>query len=291
MVQEQMLLDQNDYQGGSSLSTSPVISGLVGTNSLGETVSGESYTPPTPVLVKKPYQAPISESREISLGTPIVDVPTTSVIAPETPAPPVSNSGTSVILPNPLDILPKEAPIGVNYGVELPLTDSTIPIYGDGKPIEIVEVPTPVVPNLSNIFTTKPVEVPIQEQVELAPLNQEVPSPVVPNLSNIFTTNPVEVPIQEQVELAPIKESLPVVDNLTNVGTSVIAESPLDVVKKEEPKSVLNILPFKMPTLSPASGGGSSESLKKSNQTYWLYVVAGAVVVSYFLFKGKPSKN
>lgn len=257
MVQEQMLLDQNEYQGGSSLSTNTIVSGIIGKNSLGETVSGESYTPPTPVLVKKPYQAPISESPEISVGTPIVDVPTTSVIAPETPVPPVSNAGTSVILPNPLDILPKEAPIGVNYGVELPLADNSIPVYDDRKPVEVMEVPTPV----------------------------------VPNLSNIFTTNPVEVPIQEQVELTPVKESLPVLDNLNNVGTSVITESPLDVVKKEEPKSVLNILPFKMPTISPASGGGSSESLKKSNQTYWLYVVAGAVVVSYFLFKGKPSKN
>ena len=278
MLQQQAI---EDYSGGGV----NVYTGGVSKNSLGETISGEDYIPA--VLVKKPFQSIIQESQDMELPLPKV--------------------GTSIIAPSPLDILPKElpipqiteliklpvvdAPIGVSYGTSTPFTESTIPNYGDAT----VPVPeTPVIFGAPEFISTQPPVVSISE------ISEPIQTPNVNLGSSIVNPNPIDTlpvkaPIEQVLETSPtatpivdIPTAEPIVKEAITVPkeetTSNITTAPVDTVAKTS----LNIL-SEFPNMS-----GSNKSqfdLKKKNETYWLYVIGGALVLGYFLMKKKPSKN
>ena len=194
-----------------------------------------------------------------------------------------SNEGTNVAstpsLPQVLVKQPYEAPIApISEPISVSIDE------------EIAPVPTKVV-------TTQPVVAPIAQVSEPIALPVENLGSSIINPSPIDTL-PVKVPIEEVKEPTPtatpivnVPTTEPIAKEAVTVpkeqSTSNIAPAPVDTVAK----TTLNIIPLMMPNLSPASGSGSSDATKKTNPTYWLYVIAGAVVVSYFLLKGKPKQN
>jgi hypothetical protein len=188
----------------------------------------------------------------------------------------------------------------------------TLQVY-DGSGTYDGNANTEPTPSAPQVLVKKPFEAPIAQVSEpvALPVSEPIASPIsqpvalpVENLgsSNIhpnpIDTLPVKVPIAQVAEPMPTATpivNIPTTEPITKEAitvpkeeaTSNIAPKPVDTVTK----TTLNIIPLAMPSLSPASGGGSSDSINKTNPTYWLYVIAGAVVLSYFLLKGKSKQN
>jgi hypothetical protein len=168
-------------------------------------------------------------------------------------------------------------------------------------------------PSAPQVLVKQPYEAPIAQVSEpiaisvSEPVSSPVSQPIALPVENLGSSNihpnpidtlPVKAPIAQVAEPIPtatpivnVPTTEPIVKEAITVPkeetTSNIASTPVDTVAK----TTLNIIPLSMPSLSPASGGGSSDSINKNNPTYWLYVIAGAVVISYFLLKGKPKQN
>lgn len=267
MIQE--ILDDR-YGGGGGGGVGTTIAVIDGGGSYDDSHSRYATNPLEQVLVKKPYESEISQVSEdmelpvpetpILFGKPdVISIQPVEAPIAETPVStpieaPVQNLGSSIVNPNPIDIVPPK----------VETQPAVVPIAVISKPIEIP------VENLGSSIVnprpidTLPVKVPVAQVVE----STSTATPII--------DVPVVAPIQKEAVTVPKEET-----------TSNIASAPVDTVAK----APLSIIPLTMPNLGSAVKSGSEEILNKKNPTYWLYVLAGALVIGYFLTKTKTTEN